>query len=115
MVIFGLEQGLGASYAGRRIENDEEVYGIGIIKVDEEKSFLIQQFNTNDGVDDAPALAYYVAVKTDSLYMLNEEDELEHERFLEGETQPNDEPIKKLTKENASLGQRIITPFTRNQ
>ncbi|MDE6292655.1 MAG: hypothetical protein K2L98_03125, partial [Bacilli bacterium] len=63
MVIFGLEPSLGASYGGKRIENDEEVYGIGIIKVDEEKSFLIQQFNTNDGVDDAPALAYYVGVK----------------------------------------------------
>lgn len=115
MVIFGLEPGLGASYAGKRIENDEEVYGIGVIKVNEEKCYLIQQFCTNDGVDDAPALSYYVAVKTDSIRMLSEEEELEHERFLEGDTPSEGEFVKKLTKEHENLGQRIISPFTRNQ
>lgn len=124
MVIFGLEPGLGASYAGKRVENDEKVYGIGVIKVDEEKSYLIQQFNTNDGVDDAPALAYYVAVQTDSIYMLSEdekllaempEDEVSEEMSLDEGTPSNDESVKKLTKENENFGKRIITPFTRNQ
>lgn len=115
MVIFGLEPGLGASYGGKRIENNEDVYGIGVIKVDEEKSFLIQQFCTNDGVDDAPALSYYVAVQTSSIYMLSEEEVLEHESFLEEDIPSEGENVKKLTKENESFGQRIISPFTRNQ
>lgn len=123
MVIFGLEPGLGASYAGKRIENDQNVYGIGVIKVDEEKSYLIQQFNTNDGVDDAPALAYYVAVQTDSIRMLSEEDQIldkmaedeVSEEMSSEETSLNEEPVKKLTKENENFGKRIITPFTRSQ
>ncbi|MDE6142229.1 MAG: hypothetical protein K2G03_06460 [Bacilli bacterium] len=115
MVVFGLEPGLGASYSGNRIENDEKVYGIGVIKVDEEKSFLIQQFCTNDGVDDAPALSYYVAVQTSSIHILSEEEVLEHQRFLDEGILSNDDDVKKLTKENESFGQRIISPFTRNQ
>lgn len=112
MIIFGLEPGLGASYAGRRIVDDEEVYGIGVVKVDEEKSYLIQQLRTNDDVDGAPAFADYVAVQTDSLYILSEEDIVDYDEPLE-EAKSEEEAPKKLTKEN--LGKRLISPFTRDK
>lgn len=74
MVISGLEKELGAIFEARRIEDDSLVYGIAVIKVDCEKSYLIQRFETNDSVDGAPALAYYVAVKTSSIRLLNEDE-----------------------------------------
>lgn len=67
MVIQGLEKELGAIYQANRIENSEIAYGIAVIVADEEKSFLIQRFETNDSVDNAPGMAYYVAVKTKSV------------------------------------------------
>ena len=39
--IYGFEQELGASYGAKRLCDNEDVYGIGIIKVDDEKSYLI--------------------------------------------------------------------------
>lgn len=88
MVIKGLLKELGATYEARRIEDDELVFGVGIIKVDENKSYLIQSFETNDYVDCAPAMAYYTAVKTDSIVSYNKYDskketevELEVEKY----------------------------------
>lgn len=112
MIIYGLEPGLGASYAGRRIVDNEEVYGIGVVKIDEEKSYLIQQLRTNDGVDGAPAFADYVAVQTDSLYILSDEDIVDYDEPLE-EEKAGEEPSKKLTKEN--LGEILTSPFTRDR
>lgn len=113
MNIYGTERGLGASYGARRIENNEKVYGIGIIKVDDKKSYLIQQFSTNDFTDGAPALAYYVAVQTDSIFLLNKDDVLDV--LLETDNlhdnKANDGPVKRLTKEDYNFGQRIVTPF----
>ena len=70
MLIQGLEKELGATYQANRIENDEITYGIAVIVADEEKSFLIQRFETNDLVDNAPGIAYYVAVKTESVSLI---------------------------------------------
>lgn len=72
MVISGTEKELGATYQAKRIENDEVVYGIGIVNDvdDKNKSYLIQLFETNDFTDGAPAMAYYIAVKTDSIIPL---------------------------------------------
>lgn len=113
MNIYGIEQGLGASYGARKIDDNEEVYGIGIIKVDNEKSYLIQQFSTNDSTDGAPALAYYIAVQTDSIFILNKDDiSLEEYNFDNNKT--NDTPVKKLKKENYNFGQRIVTPLIDN-
>lgn len=67
MIISGIEKELGAIYEAKRIENDELVYGIAVIKIDDNKSYLIQRFETNDSVDCAPALAYYIPVKTKSI------------------------------------------------
>jgi len=74
MTISGLFIELGATYEAKRIENDETVYGIGVIKVDEEKSFLIQSFETNDFVDCAPAMAYYIPVKSNTIISYNDFD-----------------------------------------
>lgn len=74
MTIYGTEKCLGAMYEAKRIENDEVVYGLGAIKVDDEKSYLIQMFETDDFTDGVPARAYYVAVRTDSISKLEEED-----------------------------------------
>lgn len=41
MNIYGFEQELGASYGAKRLCDNEDVYGIGIIEVDDEKSYLI--------------------------------------------------------------------------
>ena len=71
MVISGLEKELGATYQAKRIEDDQVVFGIGVIKVDEEKTYLIQMFQTNDSVDGSPAFAYYIPVKTNSIVSFN--------------------------------------------
>lgn len=73
MVIQGMEKELGAIYEARRIEDNSKVYGIAIIKVDEEKSYLIQRFETDDFTDGVPALAYYVPVTTSSVKFIKEE------------------------------------------
>lgn len=110
MNIYGIERGLGASYRARKICDNEEVYGIGIIKVDDEKSYLIQQFSTNDFTDGAPALAYYVAVQTDSIFLLNKDDVLlETENFDDNKT--NDGHVKRLKKEDCNFGQGIVPPL----
>ena len=44
MVISGIEKELGAIFEAKRIEDDNLVYGISIIKVDSNKSYLIQRF-----------------------------------------------------------------------
>lgn len=75
MQIFGLEKGLGARYEAKKIEDNELVYGLAVIKVDDEKSYLIRLFETNDFTDGAPALAHYVAVKTNSVHLLEDDDE----------------------------------------
>jgi len=72
MVISGIEKELGAIYEAQRIENNELVYGIAVVKVDDEKSYLIQRFETDDFTDGTPALAYYICVKTDSVNLLEE-------------------------------------------
>lgn len=56
MNIYGFEQELGASYGAKRLCDNEDVYGIGIIKVDDEKSYLIQCFSTDDFTDGAPSI-----------------------------------------------------------
>ena len=70
MIISGLEKELGATYEARRIMDDEVVYGIAVIKVNDEKSYLIQRFETDDMTDGTPALAYYIPVKTHSVILL---------------------------------------------
>lgn len=75
MKIFGLEKGLGAKYEAKRIEDDELVYGLAVIKVDDEKSYLIRLFETDDFTDGVPALAHYVAVKTNSVTPIEEIEE----------------------------------------
>lgn len=70
MIFQGFEKELGAIYQANRIENDEIAYGIAVIVADKEKSFLIQRFETNDSVDDAPGIAYYVGVKTESVSLI---------------------------------------------
>ena len=110
MNIYGTERGLGASYGAKRICDNEEVYGIGIIKVDDEMSYLIQRFSTNDFTDGAPALAYYVSVQTDSIFLLNKDDVLlGTDNFDNNKT--NDGPVKKLKKEDCNFGQRIVSPI----
>lgn len=74
MIISGIEKGLGAVYEAKRLENNQLVYGIAIIKVDNDKSYLIQRFETNDFVDGAPAQAYFIAVKTNSIILVEDED-----------------------------------------
>lgn len=81
MVIQGLLEELGATYEARKIADDELVFGVGVIKVDENKSYLIQRFETDDMTDGVPALAYYAAVKTDSIVSYNKYDsktEIDH-------------------------------------
>lgn len=110
MNIYGIERGLGASYGAKRICNDEEVYGIGIIKVDDNMSYLIQSFLTNDFTDGAPAQAYYVAVQTDSIFLLDKDDILlEATSFDSNKT--NDDSVKILKKENCNFGKRIVSPI----
>lgn len=110
MNIYGIERGLGASYGARKIDDNEEVYGIGIIKVDDEKSYLIQKFLTNDFTDGSPALAYYVAVQTDSIFLLNKDEALlEITNFDDNKT--NDGLVKKLKSEDYNFGKRIAPPI----
>lgn len=110
MNIYGIERGLGASYGARRIYDNEEVYGIGIIKVNDEKSYLIREFKTNNFTDGAPALAYYVAVYTDSIFLLNKDDVLlEMSNFDDYKT--NDGPVRKLKKEDCNFGRNIVSPI----
>ncbi len=109
MDIYGSEKGLGASYRAISICDKEEVYGIGIVKVDDTKSYLIQQFSTDDFTDGTPALAYYVAVYTDSISLLNEEDVLIETTNFDNESKDNS--VKKLKKENCRFGQLVIYPF----
>jgi len=78
MVIQGVEKELGAVFEAKRIEDNELVYGIATIKVDSKKSYLIQRFETNDSVDCCPAFAYYVAVETSSIRLLNEDEKFEY-------------------------------------
>ena len=75
MIISGLEKELGATYEARRIADNELVYGIAVIKVDDNKSYLIQRFETDDSTDGTPALAYYIPVKTYSVILLEEDEE----------------------------------------
>ena len=75
MIISGLEKELGATYEARRIIDNELVYGIAVIKVNEEKSYLIQRFETDDYTDGTPALAYYIPVKTYSVIFLEQDEE----------------------------------------
>lgn len=113
MEIFGIEKGLGASYGAKRIMDNEEVYGIGVIKVDEETSYLIQSFLTNDGTDGAPALAYYVSVQTDSIFLLSKDDVVSETDILE-DNQTNDGPVKRLKIGDSNFGQQIVPPFIRD-
>lgn len=99
MKIYGIEQDFGASYGAKRIFDNEEIYGIAIIKVDDEKSYLIQRFETNDFTDGAPALAYYTAVQTESIFLINKDDTF------------NDNPARKLKKENSNFCQNLISPI----
>lgn len=75
MIISGIEKELGATYEARRIVDNELVYGIAVIKVDEEKSYLIQRFETDDSTDGTPALAYYIPVITYSIILLEQIEE----------------------------------------
>ncbi len=106
MNIYGFEQELGASYGAERLCDNEDVYGIGIIKVDDEKSYLIQCFSTDDFTDGAPARAYYVVVKTDSIFLL---DKLEDTSFDENNL--DNGSVKKLKMEGFNLVQRIMSPI----
>ena len=110
MNIYGLEPGLGASYGAKRICYEEEVYGIGIVKVNDEKSYLIQSFLTDDFTDGVPAQAYYVAVQTDSIFLLDKDDVLLETTNFDG-NKAIAGPVKKLKKESRSFGQRIISPI----
>lgn len=74
MIISGLEKELGATYEARRIVDNELVYGIAVIKVDDEKSYLIQRFETDDSTDGTPALAYYISVQTKSVSFIKDEE-----------------------------------------
>lgn len=104
MNIYGIERGLGASYGAKSISDDKVVYGIGVIKVDDEKSYLIQQFLTDDLTDGAPAQAYYVAVQTESVFLLDKDDELsETDDFDDNKT--DDGPAKSL-----KFGPKIVSP-----
>lgn len=60
-----------SSLKANRIENDEIVYRIGVIYIDEDISYLVQLFETNDFTDGAPGMAYYIPVKTDSVERIN--------------------------------------------
>lgn len=74
MQIYGLEKGLGAKDEAKRIEDNEVVYGLAAIEVDDEKSYLIRLFETDDFTDGVPALAHYVAVWTSSVTEIEDED-----------------------------------------
>ncbi len=74
MQIYGLEKGLGAKYEAKRIEDNEVVYGLATIEVDDEKSYLIRLFETDDFTDGVPALAHYVAVWTNSVTEIEDEE-----------------------------------------
>lgn len=110
MNISGIEKGLGASYGAKRIDDNEEVYGIGVIKKDDEISYLIQLFQTNDLTDGAPAAAYYISVVTDSIFILEEENVVLENNNL-SDNKINGEPVKEYKKENRSFGKRLITPY----
>ncbi|MBE6146836.1 MAG: hypothetical protein E7168_00720 [Firmicutes bacterium] len=56
------------------MEDNQVVFGVGVIKVDDEKSYLIQLFQTNDSVDSSLAMAYYSVVKTNSIISFNDFD-----------------------------------------
>lgn len=75
MQIFGIEKGFGAKYEAKRIYDEEIVYGLAVIEVDDEKSYLIRLFETDDFTDGVPARAHYVAVKTNTVTLLEDEDE----------------------------------------
>jgi|GEM_PF-6597603 hypothetical protein len=75
------------------------IYGIGIIKVDDEKSYLIQYFSTDDFTDGASARAYYFVVKTDSIFLL---DKLEDTSFDENNL--DNDSVKKLKMKEFNLG-----------
>lgn len=72
MEIIGTEKELGATYQAKRIDDGEIVFGIAVVKVDDKMSYLIQSFETNELVDGAPAMAYYIAVTTDSIISYND-------------------------------------------
>ncbi len=110
MDISGIEKGLGASYGARRVDNDQEVYGIGVIKKDNEISYLIQLFQTNDFTDGAPALAHYTSVFTDSIFILSEDDlSLETSDSYDNKTSEN--TVKQYKKSSCNFGQSLITPL----
>lgn len=74
MTIYGVEKGLDpVLYEAKRIENGEAVYGLAVIKVNEEKSYLIQLFETDDFTDGVPARAHYVTVQTNSVSLIEED------------------------------------------
>ena len=50
MNIYGFEQELGASYGAKRLCDNEDVYGIGIIKVDDLK-INISVKSKNSGIE----------------------------------------------------------------
>ena len=69
-----MQKELGAIYEARKIVDNEVVYGISIIKVDDEKAYLIQRFEIDDMTDGVPALAYYVPVQTKSVSLIKDEE-----------------------------------------
>ena len=67
MVITETEKELGACVGGMSVDSDEMVYGVGVVKKDAEISYLIRRFETNDFTDGAPAMAYYLPVRTNTI------------------------------------------------
>ena len=49
-------------FTAKRIIDNQIVYGMGVLYVDESKAYLIDHFEQNISVDGAPCYCYYQAV-----------------------------------------------------
>lgn len=49
-------------FSGKRIFDNQTVYGMGVLYVNESKAYLIDHFEQNISVDGAPCYCYYQAV-----------------------------------------------------
>lgn len=60
-------------YSGKRICDNEIVYGMAVIPIDESKALLVDRVEENTMTDGAPCLCYYVAVVPDSVTNITED------------------------------------------
>ena len=59
-------------YCGKRIYDNETVYGMAVIPVDENRAFLVDRVEENTMTDGAPCLCYYEAVLPNTVKKLDQ-------------------------------------------